>query len=194
MTVTVLGLGGAGGGVVGNGDASTSGGGGGGGPALAGIGGGLASGSDGCAAMIEATTVPWRVAVEQPAVLITHHVVAAGEQCGQPRIGGDAGIDEPDGHSRAGGVSPCLGDVQHHVARRGLRDVRRRHGQRDRRRCSAASSPGRDRAYRPAAVPRGRRQAVRWPRPPRASSRWPRAAAQPLPPQMRSALAGEAQA
>ena len=65
MTVTVLGLGGAGGGVVGNGDASTSGGGGG-GPALAGIGGGLASGFDGCAAMIEATTVPWESQSNSP--------------------------------------------------------------------------------------------------------------------------------
>ena len=57
MTVTVLGFGGAGGGVVGNGDAGTSGGGGG---ALTpgGIGGGFAAGSDGCAAMIDATTVP----------------------------------------------------------------------------------------------------------------------------------------
>jgi nuclear receptor co-repressor 1 len=55
--VTVLGFGGAGGGVVGNGDAGTPGGGGG-ASMPGGMDGGLAPGSNGCAAMIEATTVP----------------------------------------------------------------------------------------------------------------------------------------
>ena len=55
--MTVLGFGGAGGGVVGNGEAGTSGGGGG-GVHTGRHGGGLAAGSEGCAAMIDATTVP----------------------------------------------------------------------------------------------------------------------------------------
>src|SRR3954469_897068 len=57
VTVTVLACGGAGGGVVGNGEAGTSGGGGA-ASTPGGIGGGLAAGSEGCAAMIDATTVP----------------------------------------------------------------------------------------------------------------------------------------
>ena len=71
-----------------------------------------------------------RIAVEQAAVLVAHHVVAAGEQRGESRVRGDAGVDESDRHPRAGGVLPRLGDVQHDVARRGLGDVRGRHGQR----------------------------------------------------------------
>ena len=130
------------------------------------------------------------IAVEQAAVLIAHHVVAAGEQRGESRIRGDAGVDEPDRHPRAGGVLPRLGDVQHDVARRGLGDVRDRHGQR----VGAGVLllhllVGTGRIVRRQRA-RGRHRAARWPPPPRASSRWRRAAGQPLPPQMRSALRG----
>ena len=71
-----------------------------------------------------------RVAVEQAAVLIAHHIISAGKQRGESRIRGDAGVDEPYRHARAGGVFPRLGDIKHDVARRRLGDIGIRDGQR----------------------------------------------------------------
>ena len=107
MTVTVLGFGGAGGGVVGNGDAGTSGGGGG-ASIPGGIGGGLARGVGRLRRDDRRDDGAVRIAVEQTAVLVAHHVVAAGEQRGEPRIRGDAGVDESDRDPGAGGVLPRL--------------------------------------------------------------------------------------
>ena len=73
-----------------------------------------------------------RVAIGQP--VAAHDVVAAGHDR-QPRAGIDAGVDDRDRHTVAGGVLPGLADVEHGEARRHQRDVGVPHGDRARSNC-----------------------------------------------------------
>ena len=94
VTVTVAGLGGSG---VGGGAAglAATGGGAGGRRAPAGLGTGRAAGSEGAAADDAGHHGAVAFAVGQPAVRQPHHVIAAGKQRREPRIRGDAGVDDP---------------------------------------------------------------------------------------------------